>query len=128
MLASFPSLLMGGVILLVVAATVVLVFESSGQLGSTAVVHFVRALCEVSSQELESKLAPRVYSLTKIVEVAHYNMNRVRIVWSRIWSILADFFIFVGCHPTLNVAMYAIDALSQLAMTSGAGLRSARQS
>ena len=98
------------------AATVVLVFESSGQLGSTAVVHFVRALCEVSSQELASKLAPRVYSLTKIVEVAHYNMNRVRIVWSRIWSILADFFIFVGCHPTLNVAMYAIDALRQLAM------------
>ncbi|QDZ20210.1 Sec7 domain-containing protein [Chloropicon primus] len=97
-------------------ANIVLVFESSSNLSSTAVVHFVKALCEVSSQELESKVSPRVYSLTKIVEVAHYNMNRVRIVWSRIWAILADFFIFVGCHPTLNVAMYAIDALRQLAM------------
>ena len=97
-------------------SNIVQVYENSGNLSSTAVVHFVKALCEVSSQELESKLSPRVYSLTKIVEVAHYNMNRVRIVWSRIWSILADYFIFVGCHSSLNVAMYAIDALRQLAM------------
>jgi brefeldin A-inhibited guanine nucleotide-exchange protein len=98
------------------AANIIRVFESSGNLSSTAVVYFVKALCEVSKQELESKMNPRVYSLTKIVEVAHYNMNRVRIVWSKIWALLADYFIFVGCHPTLNVAMYAIDALRQLAM------------
>jgi len=97
-------------------ADIELVFEASGRLSSTSIVEFVQALCQVSSQELENTESPRVYSLTKIVEVAHYNMNRVRIVWSRIWSLLADFFIFVGCHPNLNVAMYAIDALRQLAM------------
>ena len=97
-------------------ANIALVFESSRNLSSTAVVQFVKALCEVSTKELESTVSPRVYSLTKIVEVAHHNMSRVRIVWSRIWSLLADYFISVGCHPTLNVAMYAIDALRQLAM------------
>ena len=40
----------------------------------------------------------------------------LRLVWSRIWSILSDYFISVGCHPNLSVAMYAVDALRQLAM------------
>lgn len=39
-----------------------------------------------------------------------------RLVWSRIWAVLADFFIEVGCHPNLSVAMYAVDSLRQLAM------------
>ena len=29
---------------------------------------------------------------------------------------LADFFIEVGCHQNLSVAMYAVDSLRQLAM------------
>jgi hypothetical protein len=37
-------------------------------------------------------------------------------VWTRIWSVLADFFIEVGCHANLAVAMYAVDSLRQLAM------------
>jgi len=37
-------------------------------------------------------------------------------VWSRIWAVLADFFIEVGCHANLSVAMYAVDSLRQLAM------------
>ena len=98
------------------AKDIELLFESSGKLSSGVIVQFVQALCQVSSQELESVDSPRIFSLTKIVEVAHYNMDRVRIVWSRIWSLLADYFIFVGCHQNLNVAMYAIDALRQLAM------------
>ena len=39
-----------------------------------------------------------------------------RLVWTRIWSVLADFFIEVGCHANLAVAMYAVDSLRQLAM------------
>jgi brefeldin A-inhibited guanine nucleotide-exchange protein len=39
-----------------------------------------------------------------------------RLVWTRIWSVLADFFIEVGCHANLSVAMYAVDSLRQLAM------------
>ena len=26
-----------------------------------------------------------------------------RLVWSRIWAVLADFFVEVGCHPNLQV-------------------------
>lgn len=46
----------------------------------------------------------------------HKNANHLRIVWSRIWSLLADFFIEVGCHKNLQVAMYAVDSLRQLSM------------
>jgi Sec7-like guanine-nucleotide exchange factor len=39
-----------------------------------------------------------------------------RLVWSRIWAVLSEYFIAVGCHPNLAVAMYAVDSLRQLAM------------
>ncbi len=39
-----------------------------------------------------------------------------RLVWSRIWAVLSDFFVEVGCHPNLQVAMYGIDSMRQLAM------------
>ncbi len=37
-------------------------------------------------------------------------------MWNRIWAVLADYFITVGCHSNLSVAMYAVDSLRQLAM------------
>lgn len=43
-------------------------------------------------------------------------MSRIRLVWSRIWHVLADFFVTVGCSDNLSVAMYAMDSLRQLAM------------
>lgn len=85
-------------------------------LDSDSIVEFVKGLCEVSREELWSGGSPRVYSLTKIVEVAHVNMQRIRIVWSRIWAVLADYFVAVGCHTNLNVAINAVDQLRQLAM------------
>ena len=42
--------------------------------------------------------------------------GRIRLVWTRIWAVLSDYFIAVGCHPSLPVAMYAVDSLRQLAM------------
>eukprot|EP00198_Chlamydomonas_reinhardtii_P005607 XP_001694943.1 SEC7/BIG-like ARF-guanine nucleotide exchange factor [Chlamydomonas reinhardtii] len=92
------------------------VFLTSGQLNSEAIVEFVRALTAVSYDELRDARAPRVFSLTKIVEVAHFNMTRIRLVWSRIWAVLSEYFITVGCHSNLPLAMYAVDALRQLAM------------
>ncbi|EFJ50436.1 hypothetical protein VOLCADRAFT_80189 [Volvox carteri f. nagariensis] len=92
------------------------VFLTSGQLNSEAIVEFVKALTAVSADELRDPRAPRVFSLTKIVEVAHFNMTRIRLVWSRIWAVLSEYFIAVGCHANLSLAMYAVDALRQLAM------------
>lgn len=91
-------------------------FVDSGRLDSDAVVRFISALCGVAQEELRPSGPPRVFSLTKIVEIAHYNMGRIRLVWGRIWAVLADFFVGVGCHESLAVAMYAVDSLRQLAM------------
>lgn len=46
------------------------IFTRSQKLNSEAVVDFVKALCKVSMEELRSTSDPRVFSLTKIVEIA----------------------------------------------------------
>lgn len=43
-------------------------------------------------------------------------MNRIRLVWSRIWSVLSDFFVAVGLSENLSVAIFVMDSLRQLAM------------
>lgn len=53
-------------------------FVNSELLDSEAIVEFVVALCSVATEELQSAQAPRVFSLTKIVEIAHFNMKRIR--------------------------------------------------
>lgn len=92
------------------------IFAHSQRLNSEAIVAFVKSLCKVSMSELQSPTDPRVFSMTKIVEVAHYNMNRIRLVWSRIWSVLSDFFVSVGLSENLSVAIFVMDSLRQLAM------------
>jgi len=91
-------------------------FVDSVKLESDAVVDFVATLCSVAREELLPDGPPRVFSLGKIVEIAHFNMGRIRLVWSRIWAVLSDFFTAVGCHENLAVSMYAVDSLRQLAM------------
>ncbi|XP_047946268.1 brefeldin A-inhibited guanine nucleotide-exchange protein 2-like [Salvia hispanica] len=92
------------------------IFIRSQKLNSEAIVDFVKALCKVSMDELRSTSDPRVFSLTKIVEIAHYNMNRIRLVWSRIWQVLSDFFVNIGCSENLSIAIFAMDSLRQLSM------------
>ena len=88
----------------------------SVKLSTESVIAFVQALCAVSIEELDSSSTPRVFSLAQIVEIAHFNMGRIRIVWGRIWAQLSDFFVDVGCHQNLGVGMYAVDSLRQLAV------------
>ncbi|KAL3814904.1 hypothetical protein ACJIZ3_016172 [Penstemon smallii] len=92
------------------------IFLRSQKLNSEAIVDFVKALCKVSMDELRSTSNPRVFSLTKIVEIAHYNMNRIRLVWSKIWQVLSDFFVQIGCSENLSIAIFAMDSLRQLSM------------
>ncbi|KAJ4966640.1 hypothetical protein NE237_018489 [Protea cynaroides] len=92
------------------------IFAHSQRLNSEAIIAFVKALSKVSMAELQSRTDPRVFSLTKIVEIAHYNMSRIRLVWSRIWSVLSDFFVAVGLSENLSVAIFVMDSLRQLAM------------
>ena len=68
------------------------IFTGSVRLDGDAIVDFVIALVSVSQDELVTPSQPRMYSLQKIVEIAYYNMGRIRLQWSRIWNVLGDYF------------------------------------
>lgn len=92
------------------------IFTGSVLLDGDAIVDFVRALCQVSNEELANPTQPRMFSLQKLVEISYYNMDRIRLQWSRIWSILGEHFNRVGCNPNEEVSIFAIDSLRQLSM------------
>lgn len=52
--------------------------------------------------------------MQKIVEVTDFNMDRIRIVWTKIWYILKEFFIKAGCNENEEIAVSVIDSLKQL--------------
>ncbi len=84
-------------------------------LDAEAIIDFITNLCLVSREELNDVDNPRKFSLQRLVEVADFNMGRIRFVWSKIWQTLSEHFSIVGSHSNLNVALYAIDSLRQLA-------------
>ncbi|GFO03195.1 Brefeldin a-inhibited guanine nucleotide-exchange protein 1 [Plakobranchus ocellatus] len=92
------------------------IFTGSVKLDGDAIVEFTRALCQVSMDELASTAHPRMFSLQKIVEISYYNMGRIRLQWSRIWSYLCEHFNKVGCNPNEDIAFFAVDSLRQLSM------------
>jgi brefeldin A-inhibited guanine nucleotide-exchange protein len=82
------------------------IFTNSALLSGDAIVYFVRALSEVSWEEIQSagqSQQPRMFSLQKLVEISYYNMNRIRVEWSNIWNILGDHFnqVIVFRNPKL---------------------------
>jgi brefeldin A-inhibited guanine nucleotide-exchange protein len=95
------------------------IFTNTANLSEEAIVDFVRALSDVSWQEIQSSgnsESPRTYSLQKLVEISYYNMMRVRIEWSKIWEVLGQHFNQVGCHTNTTVVFFALDSLRQLSM------------
>ncbi|KAF8918488.1 hypothetical protein CPB85DRAFT_1430659 [Mucidula mucida] len=96
-----------------------MVFSLSHFLSGTAIVDFVRALSDVSWEEIQSSglsQHPRLFSLQKLVEISYYNMSRIRIEWSNLWDILGEHFNQVCCHNNPHVGFFALDSLRQLAM------------
>ena len=95
------------------------IFTNTAHLSSEAILDFIRALSDVSWQEIQSSgqsESPRTYSLQKLVEISYYNMTRVRIEWTKIWEILGEHFNQVGCHSNTAVVFFALDSLRQLSM------------
>ena len=96
------------------------VFVRSASLDGEAVVHFCRALCTVSQEELNPAIvhpdgsSPRVFSLRKLVECAYYNLGRIRLIWGRLWSTISSHLVNASCHSDQTVAMYSVDSLRQL--------------
>ncbi|KAK7431341.1 guanine nucleotide exchange protein for ADP-robosylation factor [Neonectria magnoliae] len=95
------------------------IFTNTANLSGDAMVHFAKALTEVSWDEIKvsgSNDSPRTYSLQKIVEISYYNMDRVRFEWSNIWDVFGEHFNRVGCHNNMNIVFFALDSLRQLSM------------
>ena len=95
------------------------VFTNTANLNGEQIVDFVKALTEVSWQEIQSSgqsEEPRTYSLQKIVEISGYNMTRVRMEWTKIWQVLGEHFNHVGCHSNTSVVVFALNSLRQLSM------------
>ncbi|VDM66330.1 unnamed protein product [Strongylus vulgaris] len=72
------------------------IFQGSCRLTADAIVCFVRALCAVSKEELNQPAAPRMFLLGKLVEVAFYNMGRIRLEWRRVWEVVGEHFNMAG--------------------------------
>lgn len=95
------------------------IFSNTANLSGEAIVHFAKALTEVSWDEIKvsgSNDSPRTYSLQKIVEISYYNMTRVRFEWANIWAVLGEHFNRVGCHVNTAIVFFALDSLRQLSM------------
>ncbi|KAI8905469.1 hypothetical protein EDD86DRAFT_257459 [Gorgonomyces haynaldii] len=95
------------------------IFTVSIKLNGQAIVHFVKALCEASWDEITNsanKEQPRMYCLQRLVEISYYNMNRIRVEWSNMWNILGAHFNQVGCYPNTTVGFFCIDKLRQLSI------------
>ncbi|CAD8069698.1 unnamed protein product [Paramecium primaurelia] len=87
------------------------IFNMSINLDSNSILEFIRALCELSKEEIKQN---RTFLLSRMIEVADFNMDRIKIIWSRMWEIMREHFLEVGCHKNVDLAIYAIDQLKQL--------------
>eukprot|EP00756_Hemistasia_phaeocysticola_P044533 Hpha_TRINITY_DN18338_c0_g1::TRINITY_DN18338_c0_g1_i1::g.158210::m.158210/K18442/ARFGEF, BIG; brefeldin A-inhibited guanine nucleotide-exchange protein len=92
------------------------IYTDTRHLTGEAIVFFVKHLCAVSAEEIEHTQPPRMFSLQKLIEVADINMDRMRLVWTQLWSHMAKHFVRVGENHSLSVSMYGIDSLRQLSM------------
>lgn len=95
------------------------IFTQSAKLSGDGINSFVRALAEVSLEEIRSSgqtEAPRMFSLQKMVDVSYYNMGRIRVEWAQLWSIMGEQFTQVGCLDNQTIVVFALDSLRQLAM------------
>ncbi|KAJ1952787.1 guanine nucleotide exchange protein for ADP-robosylation factor, partial [Linderina pennispora] len=119
----------------VLVVTVDRLFTSSVHLSGSGITDFVRALSNVAWSEIATtyrienpqpskrrgstqlQVPPaRLFSLTKIVEISYYNMERIRVEWSQIWAILGPLFDRVGAYQDTRAALFALDSLRQLSM------------
>lgn len=73
---------------------------------SNSILEFISALCDLSKEEIKYN---RVFLLSRVIEVADFNMNRIKIIWSRMWEIMREHFLEVGCLNNVDLAIYAID-------------------
>lgn len=91
--------------------------NSANEIDLTAVHYRQHHSLMKANGEVGSGNQPDVYSLQKLVEVTHYNMDtRPRLVFSEIWNVVSAHLTNTALHTNTSVAMYAVDAFRQLSM------------
>eukprot|EP01126_Amoeba_proteus_P037096 TRINITY_DN3803_c2_g1_i2.p1 TRINITY_DN3803_c2_g1~~TRINITY_DN3803_c2_g1_i2.p1 ORF type:complete len:1048 (-),score=219.55 TRINITY_DN3803_c2_g1_i2:306-3035(-) len=92
-------------------ATLDSVYSISNKLTNSGFLEMVSGLCLVSVEEMEQE-KPSVFSLKQMVEIAVDNLRyRIRIVWNRMWKMLANHFTFAGLHKNRKISILGIDSL-----------------
>lgn len=116
-------------------------FSQSVSLSANSIIQLFNSMCSVSLEETgyspskeddiqrrkselfesmkdltPNRVQPYIFLLRKVVEVAYYNIDRIRLEWAQIWKILQRLFNILGCHDNIVIATYAIDSFSQLCM------------
>ena len=82
----------------------------SGQLSPSNLLSLLHALIEVSEKfELAEN---RLFTCQKIAEICDFNMGRIRLVWTKIWTLVSPYFVRLAG----NSVLFAIDSLRQLAL------------
>ncbi|GMM55626.1 Arf family guanine nucleotide exchange factor [Maudiozyma humilis] len=95
------------------------IFTKSSELSGNAIVDFIKALTDVSLEEIQSSQyasTPRMFSLQKMIDVCYYNMDRIRLEWTPIWAVMGSAFNKIATNPNLAIVFFAIDSLRQLSM------------
>jgi len=102
-------------------------FSSTQGMDDSCIVFFVSALCAASQVELDEpgEEGPSVTLLQKLVETLHHNMGRIRLVWSRLWSVASVTLVSASCLGDVSVSMYSLDSLRQLVVKLLARARTA---
>ncbi|CAD8045987.1 unnamed protein product [Paramecium sonneborni] len=88
------------------------VFMCSKDLDNQSIEEFIIQLCQLSKSEIYQK--HRLYSLQKLVEVSDYNMERVKVIWNRLWSIVSNHIQEAVSFRVKKITIFAVDSLKQL--------------
>jgi Sec7-like guanine-nucleotide exchange factor len=93
-----------------------LLFTGSTSLDREGIIDFVKAVCETSALELQED-PPRTFLLVRLADVAYFNLNRWKIVWEEIWSIVGEFLISVASQEdgVESVLQTSVNVLWQIA-------------
>ena len=67
------------------------IFNSSVRLDAEAILQFIVQLIALSDQELSAE-RPRLFAVQRLVEMTDLNMHRIKIIWSRIWTLIKEHF------------------------------------
>ena len=94
-----------------------MVLSKSVSLNPVNVLGLISGIVSISWDAELKENPPRLYLCQKLVEMADFNMGRIRIVWSKIWGQISPYLVQLATQSTeRTIALFAIDSLRQLAI------------